>query len=612
MNTLFTKLLYCSCLLFVANFCKAQTKFVATINPAQAGINEYITLKLTVENAQNVQQINPPALNDFNLVSGPNQESAVNNVNGVVTQSISLSYILQPKKPGTYNIGYATAIIADKTYKSNAVKVSVSNKKSSNSNATSNSSPFAAFDLFDEPKPRAAYDDYILRKGETVQDKVSKNMRLKLQTDKTVCYVGEPILASYKLYSRLQSESNLAKNPSFNGFSVVDMMQQNDQYANTQETLDGRAYNVYIIRKAQLYPLQDGAIELEAASLDNKITFLKYENGAGNNGTMVTENVSLSSKPIIINVKPLPEKNKPTNFSGAVGNFSIEATVEKNTFTTDETGKLLITINGKGNMQLLTAPEIEWQQGFEAFDTKIIDNTNNTTIPLSGSKIFEIPFAVFNAGNYALPKISFSFFDVASGMYKTVSAAEIKITITKGLGINNKISTSKKATVSSSPSKFPYLLIAILFAVIGFLSAIFFWVRKTKKEKIVLPKMEKEEIKLENKSNIPEDFSFNKNYLEKTEACLATANCNDFYTIINAEFKSFLSNKYRTAKEQLNSKSLLAEMDKAGVDNSIMLQTQQLLQDIEWQLYTPFVRNEKLNDMYARAQTIIQMLIKHV
>ncbi len=612
MNTLFTKLFYCSCLLFVFNFSNAQIKFVATIAPAQAGINEYITLKLTVENAQNIQQINPPELNGFNLVSGPNQESAVNNINGTVTQSISLSYILQPKKSGNYNIGYATAIIGDKTYKSNTVKVSVSNKQSSNSNAASNTSPFAAFDLFDEPKPRATYDDYILRKGETVQDKVSKNMRLKLQTDKSVCYVGEPILATYKLYSRLQSESNLAKNPSFNGFSVVDMMQQNDQYASTQETLEGRAYNVYIIRKAQLYPLQDGPIELEAASLDNKITFVKYENGTGSNGTMVTENVSLSSKPIIINVKPLPEKNKPTNFSGAVGNFSVEAKVEKNTFSTDETGRLLINITGKGNMQLLTAPEIEWQQGFEAFDTKIIDNTNTNSIPLSGSKTFEIPFAVANAGEYTIPKINFSFFDVVSATYKTVSTAEIKIAITKGTGINNKTSTLKKLDSANLPSKFAYGLSIILFAVILFFAAMFYWIRKGKKEKTVLYKMVSEKVEIVNKPNIAEDLSSNKNYLKKTETCLATANCEDFYTIINAEFKSFLSYKYGATSEQLNSKSLLAEMDKAGIDNSTMLQTQQLLQDIEWQLYTPFERNEKLNEMYARAQTIIQTLsMKH-
>jgi hypothetical protein len=462
--------------------------------------------------------------------------------------------------------------------------------------------------LFDEPKPQKRFEDYILKNGETVQENVSRNMQLRLQTDKTSCYVGEPILATYKLFTRLQSESNISKNPSFNGFSVVDMLQQIDQNPNYHETLNGREYNTYVIRKAQLYPLQAGAIELEPATLDNKITFIKNENGLN---SMFEENVSLTSKPLTIQVKPLPEAGKPENFKDAVGNFNIEATVEKNRFSTDETGKLLITISGKGNMQLLTIPEIDWPVGFEVYETKITDNINNATIPISGSKTFEIPFTVADTGAHSIPTIKLSFFDPVTGAYKMVSTKSILLNISKGTG-------NPKSSVTIVPKKTkPVSLLNKIFAsrwlVILLLAGItivafIFWLTKEKKkeERIVLEEIKKEEAK----KDIPVYISPNINYLEKTENCLIKHDCVDFYSLLNIELKQFLAKKFSIEKENINSKTLVAIMDNKNIDNRISVQTQQLFEEIEWQLYTPFERSEKLQDMYARAQTIIQILSK--
>ncbi|MCY7290613.1 MAG: BatD family protein, partial [Ferruginibacter sp.] len=425
MNGLFTKLFYCFFILLASLDIAAQTKFTASVNPSQAGKDEYITLTLTVENGNNVQNITPPALPGFNIVSGPNTSSEQNSINGVVSQSVSLSYILLPKKPGSYKINAATALVNGRTFKSNNLNIVVSKKPTGNVQQRNNvnapmQSLLSGIDPFNEPQKDVQFSDYILRKGDNIDEKVSKNMQLKLQCNKTSCYVGEPLLATYKLYSRLRSESSLSKNPSFNGFSVVEMMQQNDPTVVSTEQLNGRTYNVYTIRKAQLYPLQAGQTELESASLDNRITFIKYSGNNGNNyyidpNGMVTETVTLSSKPMSIQVKPLPETGKPDGFKGAVGNFTIESSLQKNNFSTDETGKLFITITGSGNMQLLTLPDITWPANFEVFDTKLTDNTDNKTVQISGSKSFEIPFSVGKEGNYQIPLINFSFFDPASG-----------------------------------------------------------------------------------------------------------------------------------------------------------------------------------------------------
>jgi hypothetical protein len=617
MNHLFTKFIYCFLFSFLSFTTMAQPKFYTLASPTEANTNMYITLRMVIENGKTVQQFSPPNLSDFNIISGPNQEQSMNNINGVVSQSLSVIYILEPKKKGIYTIAGGSAVVDGQTLKSNSVKLNITGGASKSNQPNNNNSPFAGLrDLFDEPKPEKQFDDYILRNGETVPDKVSKNMQLRLQTDKTSCFVGEPILATYKLYTRLKSESSLEKNPSFNGFSVVDMLQQVDQSTYTHENLNGREYNVYVIRKAQLYPLQAGAAELELATLDNKIVFVKAEPGNSNYSNTFTENVSISSKPLVVNVKPLPEAGKPASFDGAVGNFEIESSVEKNKFSTDETGLLRINISGSGNMQLLTAPEIPWPKGFDAFETKNFDNTNMATIPISGSKTFEIPFAVSDAGEYKIPAITFSFFNPATSSYKTVLSKPIAITVLKGSGkpISRVVAKTEAKKSSSALSNFFANRWLVILAIAGLMFiGIFVWLKKDKK-KIIKETVVQKPVVVETKlaeENISAILVSNKNYLEKTETCLQKYDCVDFYSLLNTELKHFIAERFNAQGEVINSKTLVNILEHAGVDNNISLQAQSLFQDIEWQLYTPFERSEKLNETYAKAQTIIQVLSMH-
>ncbi len=608
MRLLFTKRFYCCLLVFASFSANAQTKFTAAISPSVAGKDEYISLKLTVANSDDIQNIQPPDLSNFNIVSGPNRETEMSSMNGVSKQSISVSFVLLPKKTGTINLGTSSAIIEGKTYKSNSLTVIVTNKRSSGNHSNNNLSsmmqmPLSGFDDIDQPQPKEQYDDYILRKGETVPAKVAKSMQLRLQTDKTSCYIGEAVLATYKLYTRLKSESSLSKNPSFNGFSVIDMT-ENDLNNYRTESLNGRGYNVYTIRKAQLYPLQAGPIALETATLDNKIDFLK---AGDNGGSVVSENVSLSSKPVTINVKPLPEEGKPANFNGAVGNFNIETKLEKNSFSTDEAGKLRITITGKGNMQLLTSPVVDWPADFETFDAKFTDNTDNTTVPLSGSKTFEIPFSVEKAGEYSIPAVSFSFFDPAAERYITLNAPAISFHVSAGGGKRPAppIIKEAKQPVSFIAGIFRGTWLMIIFAVSLLIGGIIFWMSRKKKEAVAVEKNEPQE-------NAPEEiFSSllpDHNPLVQTEDCLHREECVEFYSLLNGEMKEFLAKKFSLMKDTFTVKMLASAMDRAGVENTIALQTQKLMQDIEWQLYTPFERDKKLHEMYASAQTIIQSL----
>lgn len=596
----------------------AQVKFYSTISPKKIGKNEYTTLRIVIENANDIKNLRLPHFDGFNVVSGPNQESGMSSVNGNVTQHIAYSYILQPTSPGTKSLGPATATIGGADMRTNSLSIEVSARESVNNNNSASQNPFSVVDPFEEmmqgSKPE--YDDNVLRKGETVQDKVSKNMQLRLETNKTECYVGEPVLATYKLYSRLKSESQVSQNPAFNGFSVVEMP---DSYSTQAQegTLNGKGCNIYTIRKAQLYPLQPGSYSLDAMSLENVLNFIK-PSGSGEvdifgrpAGQMINEKVTLSSKPVTVIVKALPEAGKPDLFKGAVGKFSIEAALAKSAFSTDESGMLNLIISGNGNLSLLVAPEIKWPTGIEAFDPKMVENFQKTEVPLSGSITYQYSFVVNKEGDYTIPPINFYYFDPHAGAYKTATTTPLKFSVTKGSGVKHVPDAQDTTIASVSKSKFYNKIFknrSVLVSIIAFilLTALFVYLKKGKKKESIV-EVEKAETQPAPIVNQAEVFS-ELNPLTDTEACLENPDCKDFYPTLNKELKQFLANKFLIPPQEVHSRKIAWLLDKKGVDNTLILQLEKMLENIEWQVYTPQVSHTDQKEFFAEADSLVKKI----
>ncbi|MHC5879431.1 hypothetical protein ACYT69_10950, partial [Streptococcus pyogenes] len=79
------------------------------------------------------------------------------------------------------------------------------------------------FGIVPEPRTQSGFNDYLLKPGEDAVEKIKKNIFIKMEADKSESYVGQPVVVSFKLYTRLRSETNITSAPSFNGFSVMDM-----------------------------------------------------------------------------------------------------------------------------------------------------------------------------------------------------------------------------------------------------------------------------------------------------------------------------------------------------------------------------------------------------
>ncbi len=597
----------------------AQAVFKVSISPESIGKEETATLRLMIDNAKQVEQISPPALGDFDVISGPNQESGMEINNGVTRQYIGITYLLRPKSIGKFSITGAKAVADGKTLVGNSVTLTVT-KIGSGNNSNNIAGGFGGLSSLFEPVAQSAFNDYILKKGENPKQKINKNIFLKVITNKNSCFIGEPIIVTYKLYTRLKSESNVTKNPSFNGFSVIDLMAPgNTNYS--IERLNGREYNVYTLRKSQLYPLQAGAVELESAEVDNTIHFIKEEYFTNQRNEideffgnliptaippegLLDEKVTLKSNPIAINVKPLPEGDKPTSFKGAVGKFNFDVSLLKNNFTTDDAGKLIISISGEGNMSMVTAPEINWPQGIEGYDPKMKDELEKLTVPISGKKNFEYAFTVPKQGTYTIPSIEFSYFNVAQGKYIKLSSTPLTLTISKGTGKkvfdNNPSPKAEAENISLGLSTIIWLMsisTAVLFTII-----VIIWYRKNKKK--VTPAIEPS-IHSSVATAFPElNAPLPLSPFALSEEKMIRGNSIEFYNTLNNELRKFLADRLQIPLATISKKAIVSVADQQGMAIYTRLQIEQLLDDIEWQLYTPMASENSMEELYNRAMKI--------
>jgi len=614
----------------------AQVKFSAVCAQKKIGKNETLQVQFKVENASNVENITPPSFKNFNVVGGPNQESGMTSINGKVNQYLAIGYYLQPKSTGKFTIGAATAKADGKDFFSAPITIEVTNASTSQSNNTAPNplSPLSNFGFdFPEPSPTHQFDDYILKPGENPADKVKKDLFIKLDVNKTTCFVGQPIVASYKLYTRLRSESTITDAPSFNGFSVSDLDVNNNNNESI-EKCNGRHYNVYTLRKVQLYPLQAGNITLDPLVANNKVTFIKSDYANSQNGNqfydmlenfadattpesgIVEKTVTLKSKPVSIIVKPLPDEKKPSDFKGAVGNFNIQSSLEKNNITTDDVGNLTVTISGEGNIQLINAPKINWPEGLDGYDPKVKDNVDKTSVPMKGSKTFTFPFTINKPGEYKIDSISFSYFDPSTSSYKALRTAPLQLQVKKGTGIsNNFYAKNSSKNIPSHESFFNsnrFDLIAGIILSIGVLLSILFIINKKNKRKNIL---EKNLIvdHIENKAEEEEpEFVIPENPLLVPHEKLLEQDSVQFYHTLDASLKKYLSAKFKVPVEELSKKRLNEELDKCNVGLGTSLMLNSLIEEVEINLYAPPSNTNHLKNVFEKASEVVSLVDKQV
>ena len=592
---------FCIALFLLSKGMFAQAIFTASVTQPVVGKEDVIELRFTVINAKSITKFTPPSLKGFKLIASPVEESGSNIFNNQMVRFSGVVYLLQANKTGEFIFGPATVIADGKTLQSKPVKLKVikqSDVQQQNPNSIFPSIP--GFDI----QPQAtqeAYTDCILKKGETVQGKVKNNLFIKVETDKQACFIGEPIQVTYKLFTRLKTESNLIRNPAFNGFSVIDLPIEN---LNTVEKMGSTEYNVYTLRKVQLYPLQAGKFELESAEVNNQVYFLEegyaksiagnveevfsdFARGAIGGEGIIHEAVTLTSTPVVIEVKALPaEPDNRELFKGAVGDFTLKAQLTQAQITTDDEGKLMISISGNGNMPLVNMPEIKWPLGIETYEPKVEEALNKSTIPVSGIKKFIYPFTISTPGNYALPVIHFRYFSPVLKRYVTDSIQQLNVQVIKGSGMKKIIQNGsfKKPNTSFVELMFTNRWIIIMPVILIVVISLLVWLKIEKRQQKV--QAVQPPIEILNEELTPLE-PIQRNPFLRTEQLLQEPESKDFYTTINSECKQMLCEKLGLIIAPGSTKAFTDAALQLNVQVSIVQEMQALLSAIEASVYAP-------------------------
>jgi hypothetical protein len=391
--------------------------FVVSASPRVLRVGEQFSLEYVIN--ANVSDLEIPGITDFQLLGGPSTSSStsIQIINGKTTRSVqyTYTYYLRALKEGTFTIAPATAKYKGKTYQSNTVTVEVIS--GSGSQQQSQTAP-------GQTQPQAQ-DQANIQSGDDVF--------VRLYVDKHSAYLGEQIVAWVKIYTKIQLSglSQGYKGPEFTGFykQPVEIPQLTNLEA---ENVNGEVYYTGTIQKVVLYPQKTGEITIEPFDLGVTIRQQVKSRSRGFFDDFFGPTVqdiprTITSKAVKIKVKPLPEK--PQSFTGAVGNFTLQTSVDKNALRTNEALTYKVTITGKGNIKLIDEPNVSFPPNIEQFEPKTVVHQINE---LSGTKTFEYVLIPRFAGEYKIPPFGFSYFDPAKGDFVTLISGEYAINVEKG------------------------------------------------------------------------------------------------------------------------------------------------------------------------------------
>lgn len=354
---------------------------------------------------------------DFQLVWGPQQgrSTSIQIINGKRTKSsqFTYTYILSPKKKGSFRIPAATVTVKGKTYSTSPADISVVSQGASAQTQPDQSS-----------------------RGQVTTDISDENLFMTLTFSKRNVVVGEPITATLKLYQRVNIAGfEDARFPSFDGF----WNQEIEAPSNIEfrrESLNDRIYNAAVLRKYILIPQQSGTLTVNPAELVCVVNVRTVSSGSVSIfdeffDEYRTVRKRISTPAYKINVSPLPS-GAPASFKGGVGKFSITAELSKDSLRTHDAASLIVRISGKGNVSLLEEPDVVFPPDFEVYDTKVSESVDKASGGVSGSKTYEFPFIPRSAGDFAIAPVKYSYYDINAGKYVTVETPLIPFTVARG------------------------------------------------------------------------------------------------------------------------------------------------------------------------------------
>lgn len=418
-----------------------STRIQVELSDQSVYLDEVFYLTYSISGNSSAVRMQQPRLDDFTLLGTPSQSTGYNVVinNGNMSRETitSFTYALRAKRTGTFRIqGASVRTQSGQTINAASATVTVKAGKRRQRTIEDELADMdrrqqqlaqqmrdMMRDMDPDPgpqrQPQANYEDFTL-------DKIDNNIFLKAEVDNLNPVVGQQVNVTYKLYTRLQMNMRPVALPQLNGFWAQDQ-EITDPGTPHQENYKGKVYNVFTLRKTALFPQQSGTLTLDPFKASGWVNVFERGNGGYFEQRI---NKELASDVVQLSVTPLPEPG--ISFSNGVGTFSISSQVNQTQVSTDDVIQLVFTVNGTGNLGLITAPNITLPPGLSVTDPEVKDNIVEIMPKLEGSRQFTYNITADTAGIYTIPEIAFTYFDVGSKAYKTLKTQAFTLDVRQG------------------------------------------------------------------------------------------------------------------------------------------------------------------------------------
>lgn len=375
------------CFMGLAPVLQAQ-KVSASVDRKAVSLNEYIQYTVTVENGSG--QVILPQMEYFKVVQGPSIGNKTNIFNGQVSRQYTETYVLKPLKAGDFTIPAAQVVLNGKKVASNAIRVEV------------------------------------VRNAESA-DRINNadNFFAQIKTSKSKVYVGEPIWASYQVFSAYQDVRNWNMDyGEIEGFWTEEVDPDNNLVA---KNLNGRRLLTAEARRLLLFPQRSGEIAITPFQVNaERVVSRGFFDRS-------VQPVGATSAPRIVNVLPLPP-GKPSDFVGTWRDYDIRFQANKTDVKANEAINVVVTVSGKGNLKVVGEPDITWPPEFEVYPPEQRDDISISRISESGKRRFEYVVIPRSPGSYEIEGLSQGWFNPDSERYERATTPAIRLEVSPGDG----------------------------------------------------------------------------------------------------------------------------------------------------------------------------------
>jgi hypothetical protein len=567
-------------LVVIASMVWSQTgSFTASVDPNHVGVHEQFQVTFTFSggDVNGVSNFKAPNFGSLIVMSGPSQSTSMQIMNGSVSGSISYTYVLYAQQTGKFLINPASIQYKGKTFTTQVLNIEVSQTK---------------------PQQKNQQQD-----NASSNVNVGDNLFIKAICDKSRVRQGEQVTVVFKLYTRLSVSSfNLSKAPTFDGFwsEDFDMPHQPQQ---TTETVNGKQYRVFTVKKTALFATQSGNLKIAPLEVQCGVQMQTKRKSNDPFDAFFNDpffqqvqnvNVDIKSNPMTIVVEPIPS-NAPAGFSGIIGRFTFSASADKKSVKAGDPITLRMVIAGSGNIKLAAVPKLQLPADIESYDPKISEEISRDGGIIHGKKTAEYLLIPRNAGQRTIEPVSFVYFDLDRREYVTLRSPKFEFTILPGKDFSSsgtsiaakedvemlgedvrfiKLATSGFERAEDAGSHF-WFFAGLIFAPCVFIGA---WIYRRRMETIYgdMPKLLFETAGREASKR-----------LKKAKLLLEQGNAESYNAEILKALSEYLEHKLRISKANFVMDQATERLQQHGVKSEVLQTLKNCTERAEFSRYAP-------------------------